>query len=87
MNYDLDEVDRLLARLQALRDEAGDDRPDFDVFVIPNAEPTPELLERLGSQGVTSTMVMPWYPGDPAAATIEQKRAAMEATAARLGLG
>ena len=86
MNYDLDEVDRLLARLRVLRDEAGDDRTDFDVFVIPNAEPTPELLERLASQGVTSTMVMPWYPGDPTVATIDQKRAAMEATAARLGL-
>jgi probable F420-dependent oxidoreductase len=86
MNYDLDEVDRLLARLAELRAEAGDDRADFDVFVIPNAEPTVELHERLEAQGVTSTMVMPWYPGDPSASTIDQKRAAMEAAADRFGL-
>ena len=87
MNYDLDEVDRLLDRLRELRAEAGDTRDDFEVFVIPNAEPTMELHQRLAAQGVTSTMVMPWYPGDPSAATIGQKRSAMEAAADRLGLG
>lgn len=86
MNHDLGEIDRLLTRLRALRDEAGDDRPDFDVFVIPNSEPSPALHEQLAAEGVTSTMVLPWYPGDPAVTTVEQKRAAMEAAAERLGL-
>lgn len=86
MNYGMDEIADLLARLRRLREESGDTREDFEVFVIPNAEPTPELFEQLEAQGVASTMVMPWFPGDPAVTTLDAKRAAMEQTAERLGL-
>lgn len=85
MNYDLDEIDRLLAELTRLREQEGTG-DDFEVFVIANEAPSPGLLHRLEDAGVTSTMVMPWYPGDPAAASLDAKRTAMEAMAEALGL-
>ncbi|HEY8216439.1 MAG TPA: TIGR03619 family F420-dependent LLM class oxidoreductase [Acidimicrobiia bacterium] len=86
MNYELDDIEQLVVRLHELRAEAADARADFEVFVIPNAVPTAELHDRLAGLGVTSTMVMPWYPGDPAAATLAAKREAMEALATQLAL-
>ena len=47
MNYPLDEVDQLLARLGQIRAEAGDHRSDFEVFVIPQAMPSADLYRRL----------------------------------------
>ena len=47
MNYGLDEIEALLARLAALRAGAGDTRADFEVFVIPNAVPSPDLYASL----------------------------------------
>jgi len=86
MNYGLDEVEALVARLGRLREEAGDDRDDFEVFVVPNAMPTAQLHADLAGMGVTSTMVMPWIPGDPAMADLEAKRDALAALADTLGL-
>lgn len=86
MNYDLEEIERLLARLARLRAEALDARDDFEVFVIANEPPSVELHRRLEDLGVGSTMVMPWYPGDPEFATIEAKRVAMERMAEALHL-
>jgi probable F420-dependent oxidoreductase len=86
MNYDLSEVERLLDRLHRIRDEAGDDRDDFEVFVIPNAAPSRQLLDDLAGWGVTSTMVMPWAPGDPSVGELAAKRDAMAALAGELGL-
>jgi probable F420-dependent oxidoreductase len=78
MNYGLEEIDALLARLALVRAEAGDTRPDFEVFVIANAIPTPELYARLEERGVASTLAAPWAPGDPAFADLATKRAALE---------
>jgi alkanesulfonate monooxygenase SsuD/methylene tetrahydromethanopterin reductase-like flavin-dependent oxidoreductase (luciferase family) len=86
MNYGLDEIQQRLARLAELRAEAGDTSDDFEVFVIANALPEPDLYRTLEGWGVTSTMVMPWYPGDPAFASIDAKRAALERTADALDL-
>ena len=61
-------------------------RAEFEIFVIPNAVPTAELHGRLTGLGVTSTMVMPWFPGDPAAASVAAKRQAMETQARQLGI-
>jgi len=78
MNYALDEVRSLLARLTALRDETADTRPNFEVFVIPNAMPSSELYADLAGHGVTSTMAAAWPPGDPAFEKLSAKRGAME---------
>jgi probable F420-dependent oxidoreductase len=88
MNYAMDEVESLVARLRQLRDDAGDERTDaeFEVFVIPNAMPSAQLYADLAGMGVTSTMVMPWAPGDPSVTSLEAKRERLEATAAMLGL-
>jgi probable F420-dependent oxidoreductase len=83
MNYGLEEIDRLLARLAELRRAAGDRRSDFEVFVIPVALPSPELYAGLSAKGVTSTLAMPWYPGDPAFESVEAKRDAMKGFASQ----
>jgi probable F420-dependent oxidoreductase len=78
MNYDLDEVHERLETLATMRADGGDTRADFEVFVIPNAMPSPELYADLEKRGVTSTLGGAWPPGDPTFATIEAKRAAAE---------
>jgi probable F420-dependent oxidoreductase len=75
MNYPLDEIDVLLKQLSECRDEAPTSKRSFEVFVIPNAVPSLDLYRQLEDLGVTSTMGMGWYPGDPATASIEAKRA------------
>jgi probable F420-dependent oxidoreductase len=79
MNYGLDEIRSLLARLEEL---GGCE----EVFVIANALPSPDLYRQLEDWGVTSTLVMPWYPGDPSVSTLADKRAAMERLSETLGL-
>lgn len=81
MNYDLPEVYELLDRLAGARVAAGDTRADYETLVIPNAVPDPELYADLEARGVTSTIAMPWYPGDPAYASLDAKREALEAFA------
>lgn len=77
MNYDLDEIDRLLAelmrRLARHRDETGDSKAGFEVFVIPNAAPSEGLYEGLSNRGVTSTMGSAWAYGDRSAASLGAK--------------
>jgi probable F420-dependent oxidoreductase len=75
MNYPLDEIGELLKRLATYRDEVAAGKDPFEVFVIPNALPSLDLYRQLEDMGVTSTMGMGWYPGDPAAASMEAKRA------------
>jgi probable F420-dependent oxidoreductase len=77
MNYGVDEIDSLLGRLSAMRAESGDARPGFEVFVIPNALPSAGLYAELAARGVTSTMALPWAPGDPAFDSVRAKRDAM----------
>lgn len=80
MNYDLDVIHDRLARIEAgLADRAGDD--PFEVFVIPNAAPTPSLHADLAARGVTATMGFAFDVADPAFAGLEAKRAALEAFA------
>jgi probable F420-dependent oxidoreductase len=75
MNYPLDEIEQLLKQLWACRDEAPRSNSPFEVFVIPNAVPSLDLYRQLEDMGVTATMGMGWYPGDPATSTLEAKRA------------
>ena len=85
MNYDLDEIDRLLVELGEARRSAADDGADparpFETLVIPNAVPDRDLYARLADKGVTSTVCMGWDLGSSAAASLAAKRASMEAFA------
>jgi probable F420-dependent oxidoreductase len=74
MNYPVEEIVQLLDSLSALREkEPQTDRP-FEVFVIPNATPSLDLYRELEDLGVTATMGMGWFPGDPATQSLEAKR-------------
>ena len=46
-------------------------------MVIPKADPSPWLHDMMNEHGVTATIAMPWYPGDPSQASIEAKRDAL----------
>jgi probable F420-dependent oxidoreductase len=74
MNYGLEEIVELLDLLSAIRDEAPATKEPFEVFVIPNAPPSLDLYRELEDLGVTATMGMGWFPGDPAATSLEVKR-------------
>jgi hypothetical protein len=91
MNYDLQDIPKLLERLREERARhvalTGAGGP-FETLVLANAEPSRELYAQLGAQGVTSTLALPWPLGDPAFAPLERKRAALEAfAAAHIGAG
>ena len=87
MNYDLPEIYALLEDLQgrlSARRSAGHAVPEsFEVFVIPNAEPSELLYEDLAGRGVTATMGSAWAYNDRAFASLESKRSAIERFAER----
>lgn len=87
MNYDLPEVyallDGLKARLKVREEAKGGQAGPFEVFVIPNAEPTPELHQDLAERGVTATTGMAWAYKDRDFASLEAKKDAMSAFAER----
>jgi probable F420-dependent oxidoreductase len=77
MNYDLPEIhallDDLARRLARRRDATGESNVGFEVFVIPNAEPSEALYEGLAKHGVTATMGSAWPYGDRSAASLGAK--------------
>ncbi|MCP4907448.1 MAG: TIGR03619 family F420-dependent LLM class oxidoreductase [bacterium] len=87
MNYELPEVHALLADLarrladRGKRDPAGAER--FEIFVIPNAEPSEDLYQDLASRGVTATMGMAWGYHDRAFDGLEAKKKAIDLFASR----
>jgi probable F420-dependent oxidoreductase len=82
MAYGEVEMFGLLDRLAEHR-QAADQVPDdsFEVFIAPNSPPSRQLLEEMSGRGVTSTLGMPWYPGDPSI-SLEDKRRLLEEFAA-----
>ncbi len=87
MNYDLPEVHELLedlvGRLERRRAEGHAVSEDFEIFVIPNADPSQDLYEDLARRGVTATMGMAWGYKDRAFADLDAKKKAIEAFAER----
>ena len=87
MNYDLPEVHALLEdlqeRLQQRRAQGQTVSTPFEIFVIPNAEPSADLYRDLAARGVTATMGMAWGYNDRAFAGLEAKKSAIEAFAQR----
>ena len=82
MNYGLDEVHALLDRLAAIRSRQAASEKPFEVFVIPNAAPSPELYRDLAARGVSATMGFAWPGRDPAFASLDAKRDALRRFAA-----
>lgn len=81
MNYGLEEIDGLLETLNELRREQEDvprssatsATSAYEVFVIPNAEPTTALHDDLSAKGVTGTMGFAWPAADPEFDSLEAK--------------
>ena len=91
MNYPLDEVWELARPAGREHEPLPVRRPIRRgkppmTMVIPEALPTPELHAELAARGVTATIGMPWFPGDPASAPFSAKREAMWSWAQRFGL-
>ena len=82
MNYGLDEIWDLLDQLAEARrqhdDEHGAPTETPQTLVIPMAMPSRDLYTQLEERGVTATISMPWYPGDPTFAKLPDKIGAME---------
>ena len=87
MNYALPELYSLLEDLKRRRDTAGKtlarEGQRFEVFVIPNAEPSEALYADLASAGVTATMGMAWPYNDRAYVGLDAKKRAMRTFAER----
>ena len=87
---DRDELDRLLARLAAIRAEEGDVRDDFEVHVVSADARTPDGVRRLEEKGVTDCVVgfrAPYAVGpdtEPLATKIEQLEAYAERVIAKV---
>src|SRR5579859_3580897 len=92
MDYPYDDMMAQLDRVQELRRQRAEEvgpparPPQTLVVTVPPPEPSPDLHRRLAERGVTATIAIPWYPGDPAHAKLEDKRSAMWAWSERYGL-
>jgi probable F420-dependent oxidoreductase len=77
MDYPFDEVPGLIERIGAARSDAGRTDNDFEVMLSPREPPALDVYKHLEDLGVTSAIGLAWWPLDPAVATIEAKRDAL----------
>jgi probable F420-dependent oxidoreductase len=85
MNYGMEEIHALLARLGEERarylDDGGTDHGSFRRFVIPEAMPSHDVYRQLEDWGVDGTVALCWGIDDPAYFPLERKLEGMEAFA------
>ena len=85
MNYGMEEIHALLARLGEERarylDDGGTDHGSFRRFVIPEAMPSHDVYRQLEDWGVDGTVALCWGIDDPAYFPLEKKLEGMEAFA------
>jgi probable F420-dependent oxidoreductase len=92
MDYPHDDMLAQLDRVQELRRHRAEEegpparRPQTLVVTVPPPDPSPDLHRRLAERGATATISLPWYPGDPAYAALDTKRAAIAAFSERFEL-
>lgn len=79
MTYEIDQMWRLLDRVRDARSSSGKSVGDsFELMITPTTGPSHELLKEMDARGVTSTLMMPWYPGDPEWIDLGKKREALK---------
>ena len=84
INYDVDQVEPILARLAEARRAEGRESEPFQTVVAFNARPAVDDLRRLRDLGLTSVVNPPWlFHGTPAS-PVEHKRATLEEYAAQV---
>ncbi len=87
MNYTMEEIPGLLAKLHSERqryvDAQGDSGVPFRRLVIPQAVPSRDVYRRLEDWGIDGTVTMAWPLEDPRYSSLDAKRGALEAFAER----
>ena len=82
MNYPIDEIRELLAKLRTERtrylDRAGDTADSFNTFVIPDAAASSTTYRQLEDLGIDGTMAVLWGPNSPALESVAAKIDAMQ---------
>jgi probable F420-dependent oxidoreductase len=73
VNYDEDEIDAILTRLQRFRQECGTAQEPFAITLAPNAPVTVELCRRLADRGVTGLVIPTWLARGEEPTTAEFK--------------
>ena len=78
MDYEIDELERLLKKLEAYRVGLGTQDEPFEIFAVLKQFPDLRTLERMSAAGVTMTQDYAWfYKGEPYS-SLEHKRETME---------
>jgi probable F420-dependent oxidoreductase len=78
INYDVEEVEPLLARLAVARKAEGRENAAFQTVVAFNEPPSVDDLKRLRDAGLTSVVNPPWLFSGAPASPIEHKRRTLE---------
>ena len=60
VNYTMDVLEEHCATLARYREEAGTAERPFEIVASPFAAPTPDMVERLASMGVTTILTSAW---------------------------
>ncbi len=83
--YNLDEMEEKIKKLNKARNELGEQNKDFEIFVGLKDEPSKDAFKRMEDMGVTSIMVSSWPVGDDkhSALSIDDKRRYIEEFAER----
>ncbi len=81
LDYEVEELERLLPKLEAYRRELGTFNKPYEIFAVSKCGPDLRTLERMAELGVTMTQDYAWfYKGEPYS-TLEHKRQTMESFA------
>ncbi len=84
VNYELEAVFPILSSLRELRRELGRESEAFDTALALNTPPEPDDLRRLEDAGLTMIVNPPLLRASGAMTSFDEKRAELEAVAARL---
>jgi len=78
VDYELDELEALIAKLQAFRGELGTADEPFEIFAVLKRFPGLDTLRRMADMGVTMTQDYAWFYKGEHRSSFAHKRETME---------
>jgi probable F420-dependent oxidoreductase len=78
VDYELDELETLIAKLQAFRGELGTADEPFEIFAVLKRFPDLDTLRRMADMGVTMTQDYAWFYKGEQRSSFARKRETME---------